>query len=305
MSRPASTAFVTEVTRIQALSPSFRRITVAGETLAHFDPSGFDQRIKLLLPLADGTITDIGLFDEPAPTIAEWYGRWRLLPDEQRNPMRTYTARAIRPAAAELDIDFVLHGGEGVPSGPASAWAEHAEVGDSLTIIGPDARSTEPGGGIEWRPGTALRVLLAGDETAAPAICAILEQLDESFSGEAFIEVPSPEDMLEVKAPSGIRVHWLPRTEDPAPGSALSPAIRDWAGRRGNGTGAPRPGFSDVDPDELLWEAPEAHGEEYAWLAGESGVITGLRRHLVKDIGMDRRSIAFMGYWRIGRAEGA
>jgi NADPH-dependent ferric siderophore reductase len=41
----------------------------------------------------------------------------------------------------------------------------------------------------------------------------------------------------------------------------------------------------------------------YAWLAGESRVITGLRRHLVRDLGIDRTGVAFMGYWKRGRAE--
>jgi NADPH-dependent ferric siderophore reductase len=51
---------------------------------------------------------------------------------------------------------------------------------------------------------------------------------------------------------------------------------------------------------------PEAaSGSCYAWLAGEASTITALRRHLVRDLGIDRRSIAFMGYWRRGRAEAA
>ncbi|MGH3306530.1 MAG: SIP domain-containing protein, partial [Nocardioides sp.] len=70
----------------------------------------------------------------------------------------------------------------------------------------------------------------------------------------------------------------------------------------------------DIDPD--LWETPvySSSGENvagkaapsprglYAWIAGESGVVTALRRHLVKDLGMDRRQVAFMGYWRRGVA---
>jgi NADPH-dependent ferric siderophore reductase len=70
----------------------------------------------------------------------------------------------------------------------------------------------------------------------------------------------------------------------------------------------------DVDPD--LWETPvySSSGENvarreapsyrdlYAWIAGESGVVTALRRHLVRDLGMDRRQVAFMGYWRRGVA---
>jgi NADPH-dependent ferric siderophore reductase len=33
-------------------------------------------------------------------------------------------------------------------------------------------------------------------------------------------------------------------------------------------------------------------------------VIKTLRRHLVAECGVDRGSVAFMGYWRLGRAEG-
>ena len=71
----------------------------------------------------------------------------------------------------------------------------------------------------------------------------------------------------------------------------------------------------EVDPD--LWETPaySSSGEDvdqpqrvlghdadglYAWIAGESKVVTGLRRALVKDLGVDRHQVAFMGYWRVG-----
>jgi len=41
----------------------------------------------------------------------------------------------------------------------------------------------------------------------------------------------------------------------------------------------------------------------YAWLVGEAGVIRTPRRRLVTECGVDRRAVAFMGYWRLGRAE--
>ncbi|MCY1159333.1 MAG: siderophore-interacting protein, partial [Citricoccus sp.] len=47
------------------------------------------------------------------------------------------------------------------------------------------------------------------------------------------------------------------------------------------------------------------HGRWYAWLAGEAGAITSIRRHLVKDLGIDRKCVSFMGYWKQGRAEGS
>ncbi len=296
-------AFLTRVLRITQLTPHFTRITFGGDDLQHFGIDGLDQRIKLLLPRADSTFPELGLFDGPSPAMLDWYRRWRELPDEERNPIRTYTIRAVRPELAEIDVDFVLHGTEG----PASAWAQAAAPGDELIIVGPDSRAASPAGGIEWNPGPARRVLLAGDETAAPAICAILESLPDDFSGEAFIEVPEAGDRLNISHPSGVTVTWLGR--DGAPhGTFLEPAIAEWGARRLAGAVAQTDALEDAeatDPDEVLWDVPEhVVGEDYAWLAGEAGVVTRMRRHLVRDLGIDRKAVAFMGYWRIGRAEG-
>ena len=303
-------AFLSTVIRVTPLSPHFTRITFGGTELAHFGTDGLDQRIKLLLPRADGSFPELGLFDAERPAMQDWYRRWRELPDPERNAIRTYTIRAVRPEVAEIDIDFVLHGTEG----PASAWAQHARIGDELIVIGPDARATEPAGGIEWNPGAARRVLLAGDETAAPAICAILESLPADFTGDAIIEVPVAEDALAVTHPAGVRLRWLGRGDTPH-GTLLEPAVQEWGALRSaaatqtavdaHAGAAPGAEPEAVDPDEVLWEVPEeVAGEEYAWLAGEAGVVTRIRRHLVRDLGIDRRAVAFMGYWRIGRAEG-
>jgi NADPH-dependent ferric siderophore reductase len=71
--------------------------------------------------------------------------------------------------------------------------------------------------------------------------------------------------------------------------------------------GRPQP-LPHVDVDRrLLWEAPEraAGNGLYAWVAGEAGVVRALRRCLVSEHGVDRRRVAFMGYWRLGQAERA
>lgn len=295
-------AFLATVLRITPLSPHFTRITFGGTDLAHFGTDGLDQRIKILLPRADGTFPELGLFDHPRPALQDWYRRWRELPDAERNAIRTYTIRSVRQADAEIDVDFVLHGTEG----PASAWAQHTKPGDELIVIGPDSRATEPAGGIEWKPGSARRVLLAGDETAAPAICAILESLPADFTGEAIIEVPDAADALRVTHPAGMRVRWLGRG-DTAHGTLLEPAVHEWGARRSVAADAQATGPAEPetgDPDDILWDVPEqVSGDDYAWLAGEAGVVTRLRRHLVRDLGVDRRAVAFMGYWKIGRAE--
>lgn len=299
MTYPVSRAYRARVARVQRLSPSFTRLTFAGDETQHLALMGPDQRIKLLLPFADGRVTDFGLFDEPRPSMTEWYRRWRELPDADRNQLRTYTVRAVRPEAGEVDIDFVLHGTEG----PASAWADAAKSGDELIIIGPDRRADlSQYGGVEWHPGRAERVLLAGDETAAPAICAIVEGLAPGVSGRALIEVPTGADEIPIANRSGVEVQWLPR-DGADVGTLLAAAVTEWGADR-----AARRGEAPEEPsvDDILWEIPdEVDGEEYAWLAGEAGVITALRRHLVRDLGIDRRTVAFMGYWRAGRSEGS
>jgi NADPH-dependent ferric siderophore reductase len=302
----------TTVARCEQLSPHFLRVTLTGADLVHFGTAGLDQRIKLVLPLPDGSFTDVGQFDESVGML-EWYRRWRELPDETRNPIRTYTVRAVRPDAREIDVDFVLHGTEG----PASAWASAAAPGAPLVVIGPDGRASETGG-LEWSPGDATSVLLAGDETAVPAICAIVESLPGHMSGSVYIEVPTEADALPLAAPAGVDVTWLARGGTPH-GLRLSAAVHAWGETRaaaaphataGEAT-LPAAGdegaeLADPDEDEVLWEVPEAaSGSCYAWLAGEASTITALRRHLVRDLGIDRRSIAFMGYWRRGRAEAA
>jgi NADPH-dependent ferric siderophore reductase len=291
--KPAARPYAVSVSGIERLTPTFLRITFTGPELHEFGTDGLDQRIKIMLPLPGIGITPL----DPS----NWYDAWRHLPDELRNPLRTYTVRAVRPELREIDIDFVAHG----DSGPASRWATHATVGDEIMIVGPVLRTDGLVSGVEWKPGDATHVLLAGDETAAPAICSIVSSMPRDAKGCAFIEVPTIADALPIDAPDGVHVTWLARNDAPH-GSALDPAVRAWTdsfvtdGHRGER-------LADVDIENgILWEVPEptSHsGGLYAWLAGEAGVIKTLRRFLVSETGLDRHQVAFMGYWRIGRAE--
>ncbi|MWB98815.1 siderophore-interacting protein [Agromyces seonyuensis] len=307
--RPAYAAFEARVSRVNGLSPSFVRVTFTGAELEHFGTAGFDQRIKVVLPQPGA---EPGAEFANFPRGEDWYRQWRELDPADRNPFRTYTVRAVRPESSEVDVDFVRHGDEG----PASRWAGRVRVGDEVVLVGPDGRSPDHHVGIDWRPGTVSRVLLCGDETAAPAIAAILERLPAHLTGAAFIEVPHASDVLDLVAPAGVEVAFLARENAPH-GARLDAAARAWLeSDRPAGTVTldtdtiavlDSIGADGVGPgDALLWDVPAgraADGELYAWLAGEASVITGLRRHLVQGLGIDRRSVAFMGYWRAGRAE--
>jgi NADPH-dependent ferric siderophore reductase len=296
-----------EVMSVERISPTYVRVELGSPALADFGVDGplYDQRIKLVFPNDAGNLPSFEGADE------SWFGTWLEIPASERGHMRTYTVRDVRGTGVDtrLVVDLVLHLEDGA-SGPGSTWAAQASVGDRLVTMAP--RRGQVYGGIEFEPGTAKSLLLVADETAVPAVCSILEDLPASARGAAFLEVPESGDVLTQEHPEGVEVVWLPRNGEPL-GSRLHEAVLAHLGE----PVAPLQVPDEVDPD--LWETPtySSSGEEvagtavtvghdldglYAWIAGESGVVTTLRRHLVKELGMDRRQVAFMGYWRRGVA---
>jgi NADPH-dependent ferric siderophore reductase len=87
-------------------------------------------------------------------------------------------------------------------------------------------------------------------------------------------------------------------------GSRLVGAVHSWAEQRLDSAQVGSPDPLPPAPDGPLWDESDAGtaGAPYVWLAGEGGVITGLRRHLVHRIGTNRRTASYMGYWKSGRA---
>ncbi|TSI14660.1 siderophore-interacting protein [Brevibacterium aurantiacum] len=200
----------------------------------------------------------------PAATGNRWIAKFFLTPTSIRPHVRNYTIRAHRPEAKEVDIEFVTHGDDG----PASAWAGRARPGDGVGLF-PE--------GIQYLPNDEVTThLLVAEESAVPAILSILDHAADSFRAEVFCEVPTSEDVRDIPFRDGVRMHWLPRN-----GSGEIP------GRRALDT---------VRQSEL------PNGEIYCFLAGESGLPTGLRRHLVAERGIAKSSITFVGYWKYGKA---
>ena len=307
--------FHVDVAAIADLTPSMRRFTFVGPGLDDFADPGRDQRIKLVLPAPSGGY-------EHLPDGEDWYERWRVLPEERRNPIRTYTTRRVRPAGTtgagaggptRVDVDMVVH----EPLGPASRWIRDAAVGSRAVLLGPRRswlRGRPPGaalsGGVDFvPPAVTERFLLGGDETAAPAIARILQDLPTTARGIAVVEMPTRADAAYLPDHPGFEVRVTGR-EGRAHGEALVEGVRRAAGELCPVGTAQEVEEIDVDHD-LLWEVPRtARGGAalrctslYAWLAGEAAAVRALRRHLVAERGVDRRSVAFMGYWRLGRAE--
>ena len=246
-----------EVVRTERISPSFVRVTVGGEALRPLTHHGYDHWFRLFLPREDGETN----YNLPKRVDMIGYVQYLRMPAETRPPMRNYTVREFRPDALELDIDFVVHGDEGL----ATRFATRAKPGDSVALL-------DQGAGFEFDP-AADQHLLVTDETGLPAVAGILRDLPRDAKGSAIIEVPHADDAREIDAPAGVTVEWLVRDEGSTPGILALDAVKRWT-------------------------LPS--GTLSAYLVGEQALATGARRWLVNELGVPKKSILFSGYWRIG-----
>ena len=327
--------FELTVAAVRDLSPSLRRITLGGMSLRDFatdaDGATWDLRIKVLVPSPGHPLPRVADLAAAGPSGdgASWYQAWLALPEGPRGEIRSYTVREARleEAYPEIDVDFVLHVDADGHSGPAATWAMGVVPGDEALVFGPSAASGECAG-IEFAPGLAGHVLLAGDETALPAIGGILRDLPAGMTGQAILEVPCAEDFQDLTTRADVSITWLARGErthgelltEAVHGVVLEPFCAPGPEVPARAAAAGEP--LDVGPErELMWDTPQYRrlfGAEavdgvgvppatvrpfYAWIAGESGVVKSLRRYLVRDCGINREQVAFMGYWKQGTAQ--
>ncbi|WP_211356067.1 siderophore-interacting protein [Lapillicoccus jejuensis] len=278
--RTAYSVFRARVAAVHDLTPSLRRVALEGDgdgALDDLGDPGLDTRIKLVF--ADGPVADV-----LAEAGEQWYAAWLALPDAARPALRTYTTRRVRETAGGrvLEVDLVRH----PDPGPAGAWAEAAAPGDRVLVCAP-VRGVPPRhlGAAFAPPADTGSVLLVGDETALPAVSRTLEDLADDPVGlgavavHVLLEVPTAADRLPLRVPEGARVTWLPRDGAPYGGPLLA-ALGDWT-PVGCATSTARAGL-------------------YAWVAGEAAVVRAARRHLVREAGVARERVTFMGYWRLG-----
>jgi len=242
------------VLRTERLTPRMIRVVLGGAGLAEFSAGEFtDHYVKLLFPRPDVAY--------PEPFDME---RVRAeLPREQWPTTRTYTVRAWDAEARELTIDFVHHGDTGL----AGPWAANARPGDEILFNGPGG-AYAPRAGAGWH-------LLAGDESALPAIAAALERVPDGAAARVFVEVAGPEEEQRLPAPARAEIVWLHR-------------------------GAGRVGDLLVEAVQKL-DFPD--GEVHAFVHGEAGFVKALRRHLRVERGVPLDRLSISGYWRRGRDE--
>ncbi|EKM0529161.1 siderophore-interacting protein [Cronobacter turicensis] len=276
------------------VTPSLLRCVFTGPDVAHMKHEAPDQRIKLMFARPDGDTARL-------PVSDSWYQDYLALPRERRPFMRTYTLRALRREACELDVEFVLHG----DSGPASRWAMHAKPGDTLQIVAPDRDFPGDSGGYEWSADDALRqALLVADETALPAALGILEQLARKPAPprvQAFLEVPLAQDIQPLRYPFA-DIHWLARDENAPHGERLLEAVKDAAALPASEQASAQTTADDDDEETLIWQRAGGAGTFRAWVAAESGAVKRLRHYLTRERQLDPARACFMAYWSRGKS---
>src|SRR5690606_35199058 len=123
-----SSPVLLRVKEVLPISPSLRRITLAGPGMEHFPHHCPAAHIKVFLPRPH----------QEVPTLPELGPNGPIWPPAEVKPIvRTFSVRAFRPNQKELDIEFTCHG----TIGPASRFALSAQVGDAIGISypgGPD-----------------------------------------------------------------------------------------------------------------------------------------------------------------------
>ena len=245
--RKPRTARRVEVLHVHRLSPGMIRVTFTGDALEGFEWRGPAGHLKLTVP-------EEGLREAPMPA-----------PDGPRSPfMRTYTPRRFDASLRELDVDLVLH-----DEGPAGKWATHAQKGDRLVVMGPG-----PGYKID---ADAQWFVLAGDETALPAIETILEELPAQARAKVYVEVTNHREARPLQSAASIEVRWLSRGEDfREAGKPLEAALR------------------------AQGSLPAGAGRIY--VGCEAGAMRRIRDYYLNERGVERNTLVVRGYWKLGAA---
>jgi len=237
----------------QWVSPRLVRVMLEGTELAGMTVSEPAASVRLLLPSPSGELV-----------MPAWNGNEFLLPDGTRPGIRTFTPRRVGPQDDGLEVDVVVH-----DAGLASGWARQAAPGDVAAVSG-------PGRGY-MVDGDAAAFLLAGDETAVPAIAQLLELLPGSARVHVCIEIAHGDARVALPAHPQATVEWGELADGARPGDALVDAVVH---------AEPAPGTR-------------------IWVAGEAAAVQRIRRHLFEERDVPRTDATIRGYWKHGRSGGA
>jgi NADPH-dependent ferric siderophore reductase len=242
------------VERVDRLTPHMIRVVLGGEGLAAFSVGEFsDHYVKLLFPVPG--------VEYPEPFDIRHIRE--TMPRHEWPRQRTYTVRRWDAEARELWLDFVHHGDAGL----AGPWAARVQPGEEILLLGPGGAYL-PDADADWH-------LLAGDESALPAIAAALERMPAGARAHVFVELDSPAEEQKLETAADAEIVWLPRGDAPV-GRELVRAV-----------------------SALEFPAGAVH----AFVHGEAGFVKELRRLLRVEHGVPRERLSISGYWRAGHDE--
>jgi NADPH-dependent ferric siderophore reductase len=244
---PLHTGIAT-VTAVERITPRMARITLGGEAVAGFPDEQPGEILTLIWP-AEG---------HDAPVLPQ--DGWRFPPGTPEQHARNYTIRAYDPAGPAITIDIVLHGDHSV----ASRWGGSVQPGARIGFAGPRVHF--------YDDPDADYTLLAGDETALPAIAATLERLPSGHRALAYIEVADAQERQPLEPACDAQVVWIHRDGEPA---GRCPKLL-----------------------EALRAAALPQGRAKVWVAGESLAVRALREHLRDERGLPIGPMQAIGYWK-------
>jgi NADPH-dependent ferric siderophore reductase len=231
------------------ITPHMRRVVVATNDAKHFVEGGM--HVRLLIPPKGR---------EPVWPHTEPDGRIHWPKGEDALTIRAYTIRSIDLDRGEMNIDFVVHEGDNVPG---ATWAMTARRGDRASLIGPG------GGGVP----AARKLVLAGDETALPAIARIAASAPADAELRIFLEVADRLEEQALTSSASADITWLHR----------------------NGAAA---GTTDTLERILRDIVPAADPDTFIWAACEQKQARAIRTFVKSEIARDAGTFSIAAYWQ-------
>ena len=221
------------------LTPGYVRLRLVGEALRDFHAPGADDHVRLFF-VPDG---------DAAPATPEG---WRELPS------REYTPVGSDAGAGWVEFDFVIHG-----DGPGSAWAAEAPIGAEVAVAGPRRSNAVTGDPDAW--------LLAGDETAIPAISRFLRARRPGTPARVIVEVAPENELVPIPTDAGTHLTVLVRGRE-----SLTATLA------------------------ALGERDRPRGSVLGFVAAEAAVVPAARALLLDRWGLPAEAVIAKGYWRNG-----
>ncbi|WP_349295326.1 siderophore-interacting protein (plasmid) [Thioclava sp. 'Guangxiensis'] len=236
-----------QLVSVRRLSPHFLRLRLRCAGLAALMTGGM--HFSLLLP-PEGRAPVWPSLNAAGRTV------WPAGADKLHRAVFTFVD--FDPQDHSFTFDLFEHKG-----GPATHWAQTARAGAQVVIAG-------PGGGemSDLAADGSTTLVMAGDETALPAIRHILRNAPHDQRGFVLVETGDPADRLIADLPAGVTLHWLDRAQDEHLAHHL--------------------------PHLPL---PDARAPFQLWIAGEQGMIRAARKLFLEEAALPKTCCYLAGYW--------